>query len=183
MPVFAWNVPSFGISNFLEEISSLSHSNIFLYYSALITEEVFLISPCYLELSIQMGISFLFSFAFTFSSSQLLVRPPQTTVLLFCSTFSWGWCWSLSPIRCHEPPCIVLQALCLSDLISWIHLSLLLHNSKEFKSYLNGLVVFPTFFNLRLNLAKRSSGFQLQSAPGLVSVDCIERLHILLKRI
>ena len=38
---------SFGISNFLEEISSLSHSVVFLYFFALITEEGFLISPGY----------------------------------------------------------------------------------------------------------------------------------------
>ena len=56
---------SLGISNFLEEISSLSHSTVFLYFFALIAKEVF-ISPLYsLELCIQMGISFLFSFAFT----------------------------------------------------------------------------------------------------------------------
>ena len=56
---------SLGISNFLEEISSLSHSIVFLYFFALITEEGFCISPCYsLELCIQMGLSFLFSFAF-----------------------------------------------------------------------------------------------------------------------
>ena len=76
-PIFAWNVPLvsliffffFGISNFLDKISSLSHSIIFLYFFALITEEGFLISPCYsLEPWIQMGISFLFFFAFCFSS-------------------------------------------------------------------------------------------------------------------
>ena len=60
---------SLGISNFLKEISSLSHSVVFLYFFSLITEEGFLISPCYsLELCIQMGISFLFFFAFHFSS-------------------------------------------------------------------------------------------------------------------
>ena len=60
---------SFGISNFLEEISSLSHSTVFLYFFALIAEEGFLISPFYsLELCIHMGISFLFSFAFCFPS-------------------------------------------------------------------------------------------------------------------
>ena len=43
------------IYNFLEEISSLSHSIVFLYFFALITEEGFLISPCYcLELCTQM---------------------------------------------------------------------------------------------------------------------------------
>ena len=60
---------SLGISNFLEEISSLSHSIVFLYFFTLITEEGFLICPCYsLELYIQMGVSFLFSFALNFSS-------------------------------------------------------------------------------------------------------------------
>ena len=47
---------SLGISNFLEEISNLSYSIVLLYFFALITEEGFLISPCYsLELCIQMG--------------------------------------------------------------------------------------------------------------------------------
>ena len=69
VPIFAWNVPLLGISNFLEEISSLSHSLAFLYFFALITEESFLISPCYsLEFCIQIGIYFLFSFTFSFSS-------------------------------------------------------------------------------------------------------------------
>ena len=58
----------FGISNFLEEISSLSHSIVFLYFFALIPEEGFLISPCYsLELCIQMGIfPFLLYFSLLF---------------------------------------------------------------------------------------------------------------------
>ena len=60
---------SLGISNFLEEISSLSHSVVFLYFFALVAEKGFLISSCYsLELCIQMLISFLFSFAFYLSS-------------------------------------------------------------------------------------------------------------------
>ena len=68
VPIFAWNIPLVSL-NFLEEISSFSHSIVFLYFFALITEEGFLISPCYsLELCIQMGGSFLFSFAFCFSS-------------------------------------------------------------------------------------------------------------------
>ena len=56
---------SLGIANFLEEISSLSQSVLFLYFFALITEEGFLISSCYsLEFCIQMLTSFLLSFAF-----------------------------------------------------------------------------------------------------------------------
>ena len=47
----------------------LSHSVVFLYFFALIAEEGFLISSCYsLELCTQMFISFIFSFAFHFSS-------------------------------------------------------------------------------------------------------------------
>ena len=58
---------SHDISNFLVEISSLSHRIVFLYLIALISEERFLISPYYsLELCIQMGISFLFSLAFAY---------------------------------------------------------------------------------------------------------------------
>ena len=85
VPIFAWFVLL--ISNFLQEISSLSHSIVFFYFFALITEEGFFLFPCYsLQLFIQMGISFLFSFAFPFSS-QLFVMPPQTAVLLFCISF------------------------------------------------------------------------------------------------
>ena len=66
-PIFAWNVPL--VSLILDDISSLSHSLVFLCFFALIAEEGFLISPCYsLELCIQMGISFLFSFAFCLCS-------------------------------------------------------------------------------------------------------------------
>ena len=157
----------------------------YLYSFALIDEEGFLISSCYsLELHIQMLISFLFSFAFRFSSfSQLFVRPPQTAILPFCISFPWGWSWSLSPVQCHEPPSLVYQALYLSDLVPWIYFSLPLYNHKGFRSYLNGLVVFPTFFNFSLNLAIRSSQTERQSAPGLVFADCIELLHLWLQRI
>ena len=48
-------------------------------------------------------------------------------------------------------------------------------------SDLNGLVFSPTFFNLSLNLAIRSSWSKPQSAPGLVFADCIELLHLWLK--
>ena len=49
---------SLGISSFLEDLSSLSQSIVFLYLFAVITEEDFLISPCCsFKLCIQMGIS------------------------------------------------------------------------------------------------------------------------------
>ena len=47
-----------GVFNFLEELSSLSHSVAFLYFFALIAEEGFPISSCYsVELCLQMLIS------------------------------------------------------------------------------------------------------------------------------
>ena len=82
---------SLGISNFLEEISGLSHSVVSLYFFALIAEGGFLNSPCYsLELCIQTDLSFLFSFAFHFSSFlsylQGLLRQP----FCFLHFFFWG---------------------------------------------------------------------------------------------
>ena len=55
---------SHAIFNFLEEISSLSHSVVFLYFLALITGEDFIISPCsFLQFCIQKCI-FLFLLCF-----------------------------------------------------------------------------------------------------------------------
>jgi len=91
--------------------------------------------------------------------SQLFVRPHQTTILPFCISFSWGWSWSLLPVQCHEPSSIVLQVLCLLDLIPWIYFSLLLYNHKGFDLGRTWMVQWfsPTFFNLSLNLATRHS--------------------------
>ena len=47
-----------------------------------------------------------------------------------------------------------------------------------FRSHLNGLVVFPTFFNLSLNLAIMSAWSEPQSAPGLIFADCINPLYL-----
>ena len=46
------------------------------------------------------------------------------------------------------------------------------------RSYLNSLVVFPTFCNLILNFAKRTSWSKPPSAPHLVFAECIELLHL-----
>jgi len=98
-PIFAWKFPLVYLV-FLKR-SSLPHSIVFLYFFVLITEEDFLISLCYsLELCFQMDISFLFSFAFHFSFfSQLVVKSPQTTILPFCISSSWGWFWSVPHVQ------------------------------------------------------------------------------------
>ena len=49
----------------------------------------------------------------------------------FWHFFSLRCSWFLSPVQCHEPLSIVLQALCLLDLIHWIYWSPPLYNHKE----------------------------------------------------
>ena len=76
---------------------------------------------------------YIFTFLLCFSlpfSSQLFVKPPQTAILLFCISFSWGWSWFLSPVQYHEPPSIVHQVLCLPDLVTLVYFSLPLYSHK-----------------------------------------------------
>ena len=125
---------------------------------------------------------FLLCFSLLFFT-ELFVRPPQTAILLFCISFPWRWSWSLSPVQCHT---IHSSSGTLS--IRSRPLNLFLTSTVQslgiwFRSYLNGLVVLPTFFNLNLNLAIRSSWSEPQSAPGLVFLDYIELLHLSLQRI
>ena len=90
---------SLGISNFLEEISSLSHSVVFLSFIALITEEGFLISPCYsLELCIQMDISFLFFFAFASLLFTAICKVSSDNHFAFLHFFFLGMV--LIPVSC-----------------------------------------------------------------------------------
>ena len=176
---------SLNISHFLEEISSLSSSNDFPVFLCM-DHWGRLSSLSFLFFGTLSSNGYIFLFLLCFSLlffSELFVRPPQIIISPFCIYFSWGLSCTLSPVQCHEPPSIVHQAIYLSDIVSQIYFSLPLYNHKGFKSYLNGLVAFPTFFNLRLNLAIRSSWSEPQSAPGLVFAACIELLHLCLQRI
>ena len=117
---------SLGISNFLQKISSLSYSIVFLYFFALIIEEGFLISPCYsLEPCIQIGISFLLYFAMCVCVCfSVICKASLDNHFAFLHFFFLGGrSWSLPP-KCHGPLSIILQALCLSDPIPWVYLSL-----------------------------------------------------------
>ena len=106
------------LSNFLEEISSFPF-----YCFLLLLCIVHLRRPSYLLWlfsgtldSIGCIIPFLPCLSLLFFP-QLFVKPSQTTTLPSCISFSWGWFWSLPSIQCYKPLSIVLQALCLSDLI------------------------------------------------------------------
>ena len=76
---------SLGIFNFLDELSSLFLSIVFLYFFALIIEEGFLISPCYsLEFCIPMGISYLLYFLILFSLAQRALELVTATMIKRC---------------------------------------------------------------------------------------------------
>ena len=81
---------SLGISNFLEDISSLSVSVVFLYFFGLMTEEGFLITLCYLFFGTLHSDAYIFPFLLCFLLlffSQLIARPPQTAILPFALFF------------------------------------------------------------------------------------------------
>ena len=123
---------SLGISNFFEEISSLSHSIIFLYLFELITEEGFLNSPCYsLELCIQMGISFLFSFAFASLLFSAICKASSDSHFAFLHFFFLGMV--LIPASCTmSRTSIHSSSGTLSYLIPRIYFSLPLYIHKGF---------------------------------------------------
>ena len=90
---------SLGVSNFLEEICSLSHSIAFLYFFALSSEEVFFYLPL-LYFGTLHSNGFIFAFLLCFLLlvfSQLFVSPPQTAILPFCISFLGVW-FSYGPI-------------------------------------------------------------------------------------
>ena len=128
-PIFAWNVPLVSL-NFLEEISSLSHSVLFLYFFALIAEEGFLISSCYsLELCIQMLISFLSPLLFT--SLLFICKASSDSHFAFLHFFPMGMVWI--PVSCTMSWTSVHSSSgTLTDLVPSICLSLPLYNLKGF---------------------------------------------------
>ena len=123
---------SLHVFNFLEEISSLSHSIVFLYLHWSL-RKTFLslltilwnsaLKWIYLCFSLVPLASLLFS---------VICKTSSGNHFAFLSFFFWGCSWSLPPVQCHKPQSIILQALCLSDLIPWIYLSLPLYDHKGF---------------------------------------------------
>src|SRR5574341_756766 len=139
---------SLGISNFLEEIPSLSHSVVFLYFFALIAEEGFLISPCILWNSAFRCLYLSFSpLLFTSLLFTAICKASPDSHFAFLHFFSMGM--------------VLIPVFCMMSRTS-------LHSSSGTLSFLN----------LSLNLAIRCSWSEPQSAPGLVFADCIELLHL-----
>ena len=170
MTIFAWNVPLVSLI-FLKRFlifPTLLFSFISLHCSL---KKAFLL-PCYsLELCIQLGISFLFSLSFHFTSFLTYLQSIfRQAFCLLAFLFPWdgfGQCLLYNILVNASWTSVHSSSGTLSDLIPWIYLSLPLYNHKGFDLDLNGLVVFPTIFNLSLNFAIRSSWSELQSAPSL----------------
>ena len=145
---------SFHISNFLDEISSLSHSIVF--SISLHCSLKSLSSPFYsLEPCIQLSISFRFSFAFSLIFfSQPFVRSPQIIILPSCISFFFRMILVTAVMYMQyivpSPYTLLRTSIhsssgALSDRIPLIYL------------YLHSIVDFPTFFKLGLNFVISSS--------------------------
>ena len=111
-PIFAWNVKmvSLGISNFLEEISSLSHSVLFLYFFVLITEEGFLILAIIWNSAFRWVYLSFSPLPFASLFSAILYGLFRQPFCLFAFLFL-GMVLITASCTCHEPPSTVLQAL------------------------------------------------------------------------
>ena len=108
--IFAWNIPFVSL-NFLKRslVFPILLSSFISFHWSL--RKAFLSLLAILGTLIQMGICFLFSFAFCSLLFTAICRACQATILPFCISFSGGWSWSLPLVQCHELPSIVLQAL------------------------------------------------------------------------
>ena len=105
--IFAWC--SLCIFNFLEKISSLSHSIAFLYFFALFYFFAFLSLLAISGTLHSVGYTVPFLPCFSLLSIPLLfVKPPQTTALSSRISLSLEWLWSLPSVQCYEPLSIVL---------------------------------------------------------------------------
>ena len=182
VPIFAWNFPLVSLiylKKFLV-FPILLFSSISLHWSL---RKAFLSLLAILWTLHSDGYLFLFLLCLSLLFSAICKASSDNHFVLL--HFSWGRSWPLPSVQCHEPLSIVLQALCLSDVIPWSYVSLSLYNCKGFDlghAWI-GRVVFPTFFNLNLNLAVRISWSEPHSAPSLVFADCIKLLHLRLQRI
>ena len=122
---------SLGISSFLEEISSLSHSIAFLYFFALIIEEGFIIPCCSLELCIQMGYLSFSPLPFSSLLFSAICKVSSDNHFALLHFFFLG-------MILITASCIMSQTSVhsssgtLSDLIPWIYFSLPLYNCKGF---------------------------------------------------
>ena len=133
---------SLGISDFLEEISSLSHSVLFLCRWGRLSY-LFLL---FFGTLYSNGHIFPFLLCFSLLFFSVIFKASSDSHFV---PFSWGWSWSLSPVECHEPPSIVHQALC-------YHFPIPLYNRKGFDLGLPECsCAFPYFLQFKSEFANK----------------------------
>ena len=123
---------SLSISNFLEEISSLFHYIVFFYLhwslrKAFLSLLAILWNSAFICVYLSFSPLLLASLVFS-----AICKASSDNHCAFLYFFFGGRFSSPSLVQYYEPPPIVLQALCLSDLIPWIYVSLPLYNRKGF---------------------------------------------------
>ena len=123
---------SLGISNFLEEISNLSHSVVVLYFFALIAEEGFLIYHCYFWNSAfkweYLSFSPLLFASLLFTA---ICKASSDNHFAFLHFFSMGMV--LLPVSCTMSRTSVHSSSgAVSDLVPQMYFSLPLYNHKGF---------------------------------------------------
>ena len=124
VPILAWNIPL--VSLIFLKRSRLSYSVVFLISLHCSLQKAFLSLLAILWNAAFRWVYLSFfplPFAFLFS---VICKASSDSHFAFMLSFSWGWFWSPPPIQCHENLSLVSGTL--SELISWIYLSLSLYN-------------------------------------------------------
>ena len=97
VPIFAWNGPL--VSLIFLKRSLVFPFYCFLLFLCIVLRKAFLSLLAILWNSVFEWVYLSFSPCLSLLFSQLFVRPPQTTILPFCISSSWGWFWSLSLVQ------------------------------------------------------------------------------------
>ena len=148
---------SLGISNFLEEISSLSYSIVFLYFFALIAEEAFLSLLAILSNSAFKWVYLPFSpLLFASLLFTAVCKASSDSHFAFLHFFLLGMV--LIAVSCAMLwTSIHSSSSTLSDLIPWIFLSLPLYNHKGFDLELSS--GFPYFLQFKSEFGSKEFMF------------------------
>ena len=132
VPIFAWNFPLVSLIFLQSSIvfPILLFSSITLHHSprkALLSLFAILWNSAFRWVYLHFS-----PLPFTSLPFSAICKASFDNRFTLCISLSWGWFWSLLPVQCFKPPSIVLEALCLSGLIPWIYLSILLYKHKGY---------------------------------------------------
>ena len=181
MPILSWNIPLIA-PVFLKR--SLVFPILFLYFVSLFIKEDLLI----LWNSAFSRVFYPFSIPFAYLLPSAICKASPHNHFACWYFFFFIFSMILATASCTTSPTSVQNGFLGTLSIRSNPLNLFVTSTIEssrilFRSYLDSVVVFPTFFNVHLNFAIRSSLSEPQSGPSLVFADCIELIHLQLQRI